>query len=218
MRSPIGTAGFDSELRGWVLAACREWSWSEPSSEYYAGIVARLPEGLRTLLASGLSEGLIVPHGWRFTLKGLPPGKGPYQWFSERRWENGPHPNWEYFVHVAEFVRVHRVAVARDLQLNFEDDRMDLALYEGDVLLVCFEAKERADQLRRLIAGMRRYEPAVDMDAPDRHNDGLKKAKYIVRHRPGYFCGVAIGTRLEYRVDYPVGHAFRLAEDQIPWL
>jgi hypothetical protein len=42
---------------------------------------------------------------------------------------------------VAEFVRLHRVAAGHGLRLNFEDDLMDLTLYEGDTLVVCVEAR-----------------------------------------------------------------------------
>jgi hypothetical protein len=87
MRLSMGTASFDEELCGWVQAACRDWGWSEPGEQYYGSIIARLPEGLRSLLVSGLAQGLIIPHGSKFTLEGLPQGKGPYRWFSERRWE-----------------------------------------------------------------------------------------------------------------------------------
>ena len=95
---------------------------------------------------------------------------------------------------------------------------MDLALYHGNALLVCVEVKEKADHLRHLMQQVKEYEPAVDLHAPDRGDDPLRKAKYIVRGRPQYFAGVAIGARLEYRVEYPQEQAFRLAEDVIPWV
>jgi hypothetical protein len=176
----------------------------------------RLPAGLAAILSAGITEQLIQTAGWVFTVKGLSAGKGPYRWFSERSWMGGPHPNWEYSVQAAEFVRLHRVAVAHDWRLNFEDDLMDLALYDGDRLTICVEVKERAEQVRHLMQAVRRYEQAVDLVAGDRGNDALRKAKYIIKHKPKYFAAVALGTRLEYRVDYPAGSAFRLAEDLIP--
>jgi hypothetical protein len=174
--------------------------------------------GLRATIAFGLAEGLILSNGWKFTLTDLPTGKGPYRWVSQRKWTDGPHPNWEYFLQVAEFVRLHRVAVAQGFTLTFEDDLMDLALYRGPDLLVCVEAKERAQQLAGLIKGIRGCEQTVDMSAPDRGNDPLRKAKYITCHRPRYFCAVALGSRLEFRVDYPSEQAFRLSPDMIPWI
>jgi len=92
---------------------------------------------------------------------------------------------------------------------------MDLALYRGAMLLVYVEVKQRADQLHELIKGIRRYEGYVDLGAPDRGNDSLRKAKSIVKYRPAYLSAVALGVGLEYRVDYPAGRAFHLAEDLI---
>jgi hypothetical protein len=73
--------------------------------------------------------------------------------------------------------------------------------------------KETAEQLQHRIAGIRPYGSGVDVDmtADDRGNDPLRKAKYLLKHRSLYFCGVAVGTRMEYRVDYPSA-TFRLVE------
>jgi hypothetical protein len=95
---------------------------------------------------------------------------------------------------------------------------MDLGVYDGERLLVCVEVKERATQLQDLIAKLRTYESAVNLLEPDRGNDPLRKAKYLIRRRPPYLCGVAIGIRLEYSVRYPEGKAFELARDVIPWV
>ncbi len=71
--------------------------------------------------------------------------------------------------------------------------------------------------MRRLVSRMRAYEQHVDLTVPDRGNDPLRKAKYIVKHRPSYFSAVALGGRLDYRVDYQPGQAFRLVPDVIPF-
>src|SRR5713101_229371 len=52
---------------------------------------------------------------------------------------------------------------------------MDLALYRGAMLLVYVEVKQRADQLHELIKGIGRYEGYVDLGAPDRGNDSLRR-------------------------------------------
>ena len=59
---------------------------------------------------------------------------------ADNPWQGGPHPNWEYHIQVAEYVRLQRVAAGFDLRLAFEDVAMDLALYHGNALLVCVEA------------------------------------------------------------------------------
>lgn len=209
---------FENHLVAWTRAACREWGWREPGHVYYERVANRLPEGLRALLSEGIEQGLIIPQGKTFTLKGLAPGKGPYSWFSRHSAERGPNPNWEYFVQAAEFVRLGRIAERRHLTVTFEDYLMDLALYDGARLLVCVEVKERASQIELLIRQLRAYESAVPLSGADRGNDPLRKAKYIARRRPEYFCGVAIGLRLEYAVHYAEERAFRLVRDVVPWV
>ena len=209
---------FRTALREWVAAACVEWGWPTPGDAYFRRVNERLPAGLRALLARGLASGLIIPQGRTFMLRGLSEGKGPYAWFSRHIAKKGPNPNWEYFVQVGEFVRLTQVAAASRLTVTFEDHLMDLALYQGERLLVCVEVKERESQLQNLIRQLKMYEPGVDLAAPDRGNDGLRKAKYLVRRRPEYFCGVALGIRLEYRASYQERTAFRLSRDVIPWI
>ena len=214
----MATDAFAIHLVAWTRAACAEWGWSEPGPPYYEGIAKRLPAGLRSILTEGIEQGLIIARGGTFTLKGLGSGKGPYSWFSRHNAARGPNPNWEYFVQAAEFVRLSRIAERRRLTVTFEDHLMDLALYDGGRLLVCVEVKERASQLEALVRQLRAYEPEVPSAAPDRGNDALRKAKYILRRRPAYFCGVALGLRLDYAVRYDEGRAFHLMRDISPWV
>lgn len=58
----------------------------------------------------------------------------------------------------------------------------------------------------------------VDLSAPDRGNDPLRKVKCIVKRMPEYFSGLAIGTRFEYKVVYPEERSFQLVKDVIPWV
>jgi len=209
---------FNQHFKDWVSSACKDWDYPEPSDEYFARVHRRLPEGLRVSLGLGLKEGLIISQGRTFTLKGLSPKKGPYNWFSRYSSAKEPAPNWEYFVQVAEFVRLYHVTTAKGLILTFEDDLMDLALYLNDKLVVCCEVKERASHLQKLIKGIKVYQQSINFTVVDRGNDPLRKAKYIAKRRPKYFCGVAIGVRFEYQVSYPEGYAFQLAKDVIPWI
>jgi len=209
---------FDQCFRTWAAAACSEWKWREPDEAYFDRAYERLPQGLRTLIARGVASGLIIENGRQFTLRGLAPTKGPYAWFSRHTENKEPNPNWEYFVQVAEFVRLSEVAARSGHTITFEDQLMDLGVYDGERLLVCVEVKERATQLQDLVKKLRTFESAVSLSAPDRGNDALRKAKYLVGRRPMYFCGVAIGTRLEYSVGYPHGKAFELSRDVIPWV
>ncbi len=208
---------FDMCIRDWSRAACEAWRCPEPGDDYYERISRRLPDGLRSLIALGVGEGYIIPDGAKFTLKGLP-GKGPYAWFSRRSTPAAPSPNWEYFVQVAEFVRLSRIAGPHGFRVTFEDHLMDLALYDETRLLVCCEVKERASQAQELIRRIREYESGVNLAEADRGNDPLRKAKYIVKRQPPYFSVVAIGVRLEFRVRHLEGRRFELIRDVIPWI
>lgn len=209
---------FDNYFREWVRVACQEWEYPMPADGYYAKVYERLPEGLRALLGFGLNSGLIIPKGRTFTLKGLPPTKGPYNWFSHYKTLKEPAPNWEYFVHVAEFVRLHTIATARGLLATFEDDTMDIALYQHNKLIVYYEVKERVSQIRELIKGIKVYQSGVDLSSPGRGNDPLQKAKCIVRRKPDYFVGVAIGIHFEYKIIYPEERSFQFVGDVVPFV
>lgn len=209
---------FDQCFRAWTAAACSEWAWQEPDERYFQRAYERLPGGLRTLIAHGVTSGLIISSGRQFTLRGLAQNKGPYAWFSRHTQDKGPNPNWEYFVQVAEFVRLSELAARSRLTITFEDQLMDLAVYDGERLLVCVEVKERTTQLQDLVKKLRTYDGIPNLPQMDRGNDPLRKAKYLASRRPPYFCGVAIGTRLEYSVRYPEGKAFELTRDVIPWV
>ena len=93
---------------------------------------------------------------------------------------------------------------------------MDLAVRAEGQLLWCIEVKEQAIQLDELLAGLESHSNGVDLDAPDRGNDPLRKAKYLVKHRPKFFSGVAIGMQRDFEVNYRGARAFDLLEARPP--
>jgi hypothetical protein len=208
---------FENYFRQWTKSACLEWGFPEPGEDFFSAARARLPLGVCTLLAEGIAQGIIIPAGRVFSLKGLAAGKGPYAWFSRYNAERRPNPNWEYYVQAAQFVRLSRLSSILDFTVNFEDDLMDLAIYRNKALVAYIEVKERASELERLVTDIRSHEGAIDFSVPDRGNDALRKAKYLVRRRPTFFCGIAVGARFDYHVDYPAGKAFELVPDLVPW-
>lgn len=210
---------FDAYFRDWVEVACEAWQYPHPGDDYYERVSRRLPEGLRALVTVGVREGLIIPQGFMFTLLGHP-GKGPYTWFSHQRFpRKEPAPNWEYFVQVAEFVRLsHIAAVREDLAVTFEDQLMDIGVYRAGRLVVYCEVKVVPSQLQRLVKELRVFERGIDVKRPDRHEDPLRKAKYLLRYRPDYLALAAIGARFEYRVRYSEGGTFALIPDVIPFV
>jgi hypothetical protein len=175
---------FDAQLREWARIACEEWGFASPSSEFFEKVTSRLPEGLRATIGSRLEEGLVNPQGYAFRLKGLAPSKGPCRWFSRYSSEQRPNPNWEYYVQVAEYVRLSTTLAGRGYELTFEDGLMDIAVYRDGRPVVCCEIKETSSQARRLVGRMRSYEAGVDLAESDRGNDPLRKVKYLVTKRP----------------------------------
>lgn len=206
---------FDQIIRSCGEAACSEWGYPSLPEDWLERIEHRLPPGLREAIAEAVENDRIrLVDGHRFSLSGLAPSKGPYALFS-RSARQVPAPNWEYFVQAAEYGRVARAVESRGLRVDFEDDLMDISVYEGDRVLWCIEVKEKASDLQSLLQGMRRESPHVDLSAPDRGNDPLRKSKYLVRRRPPYFSMVAIGSRLDFSVSYR-GGGFDLTEDLVP--
>ena len=209
-------AVFESSFREWVRSACKEWGYPSPSVDFYSNVEARLPKGLRAMIGFGLREGIIVASGHTFSLQGLPGNKGPYNWLSRYTDAQTPSPNWEYYVQVAEYVRLNQALHRKVYTITFEDNLMDIGIYREGKLLVFLEVKEKASQVPRLVQGIKRYEKHVDLSKKGRGNDPLQKAKYIVNQKPKYFCVLAIGVRREYRIEYPDDKAFELHEDIIP--
>ncbi len=206
---------FEELVVSWGKAACSEWEYSALTNEWLLAIERRLPTGLRATIAEAVENGsILIIDGHRFSLSGLAPSKGPYAFFS-RSAKHVPAPNWEYFVQAAEYGRVARAAELRGLRVDFEDDLMDISVYEADRIVWCIEVKEKARDLESLLLGVRRESHRVDLTAPDRHNDPLRKSKYLLRHRPPYFSVVAIGQRLDFSVTY-CDDGFAITEDLVP--
>jgi len=185
-QAPLSPSDFDKCFRKWTAAACAEWKWPTPNDDYFHRAYERLPHGLQILIAHGVASGLIIQLGRQFTLRGLAPKKGPYAWFSRHMEANGPNPNWEHFVQVAEFLRLCTLAARSNLTVTFEDHLMDLAVYDDQRLLVCVEVKERTAQLQDLVKKLRTYEPAVNLSEPDRGNDVTMEGQAV---DPGLFNG-----------------------------
>lgn len=206
-------------IRGWVTAACREWSYPDVAEPYFDAVCGRLPAGVRTLVAAAHRDGLIEPvGGYRFTLQGLPPGKGPYAWVSRNKQAQTPAINWEYLIQAAEYARVHRTLSAKGYLIAVEDRLMDITVSDPHgALLWYIEVKERASDIPGLVERIGVYgRQGVEVNAPDRGNDALHKAKYLIWYRPPYFSVSAIGLRRDFQVTYTTGNRFTLIDDMIP--
>jgi len=209
---------FDEQVRLWVSTACNEWDFPNPSETFFTKLNERLPNGLLATLGFGIEKGIVTVDGCKFKLNGMNQSKGPYNWFSRDNINRRLNPNWEYYIQVAEYVRLWRAFGNETYVLTFEDALMDIGVYKDNKLLVCCEIKEKSSQAEKLIAGIKTYQAELDMTAPDRGNDPLRKAKYIVHQRPMFFYLVDIGVRYEFGVFFPEGKAFELKEDVIPFI
>jgi hypothetical protein len=209
---------FDEQVRLWASAASKDWDFPDPSEEFFAKLRERLPNGLLATIGFGIEKGIVLPSGRTFKIKGMNQSKGPYNWFSRDNANRRLNPNWEYYIQTAEYVRLWRAFGDEDYVLTFEDAFMDIGVYKGNRLLVCCEIKEKSSQAKKLIDGIKTYQAGIDPNAPDRGNDPLRKAKYIVHQRPLFFYLVAIGIRYEFGVFFPENKAFELREDIIPFI
>ena len=205
-----------------VERTCNEWGFKPPDYQFFVDTYARLPEGLRRAISYGWQNEIILDAGLSKTGSAafrpslVSDVKGPYSWFERDSAKKQPRPAWEYYIQVAEYVRLFEALKGKGYELRFEDDLMDIGIYEKGILQVCCEVKEKSTKAQTLIRGIRKFERAVVLPETDRGNDPLRKAKYISKLKPLYFYVVSIGRRYEYRVEYPEEMRFRLVEDFIP--
>lgn len=146
---------FDQQVRLWVSSACHEWGFPDPSEQFFGKLNERLPSGLLATIGFGIEKGIVVPNGCTFMIKGLTQTKGHYNWFSRDNTKCRPNPNWEYYIQVAEYVRLWQVFENSDHVLTFEDALMDIGVYKDNKLLVCCEIKEKSTQAKKLITGIK---------------------------------------------------------------
>ena len=207
---PNGSAPpFESLLRRAAQAAASEWGYAAPTEAFYEQFAARIPDDTGAEIARGVRDNRVVLDTYRFTLPDLGPDKGPYAFFSRNREPGVPSPNWEYFIQLAEYLRILRT-VRSSLRVGFEDGLMDVSVRDDQRLIWYIEAKERASQANRLLDGLATHAAGVDMTSVDRGNDPLRKAKYLVKYRPVFLTVIAIGWRRDYAVQYPDDQSFAL--------
>jgi hypothetical protein len=187
--------------------ATSEWGFAPCSLE---SAIADLPTELQSAMGRGLRAGSLTIDGTRFALPGLGPKKGPYTLFTKDTVAMRPLLNLEYYVQVAEYLRLDRLLAPAGFQIGFEDNLMDVTVRRDGRLLWYIEAKDVAAKAIELLAAMARYANGVPIEMYDRGNDGLRKAKYLVGHRPPYFTASAVGFRKDFLVEYLAPDAFSL--------
>ena len=215
---------FDSLFRGFTERTCMKCGYTLPDDQFYLDVYARLPEGLRQTISHGFSKGIVHDVGLSktgsagFRPCSVPDSKGPYSWFDRDNVKKQPRPTWEYYIQVAEYIRLFEALKDKGYELTFEDRSMDIGIYKNGTLIVYCEIKEKSSQAESLVGRIRKYEHAEELPREDRGDDPLRKAKYISTLKPAFFYVVSIGRRFEYRVEYPERMQFRLVEDLIPFI
>lgn len=123
-------------------------------------------------------------------------------------------PWYEFYVQVADYSRLRLAADRRGLVVRLEDQLLDIAVWSGSSLLLYVENKVNSHDAIKLVEGMKKQGvEGVNLDAPDRNNDPLRKSKYLFAARggPKFFAVSAIGHEAVYRVDYAdAGNRFAL--------
>jgi hypothetical protein len=194
--------------------AARTFGYAPVSDHLVAAWLGRIGIATRALVGTGFADGLVLPseggRGW-FLVRDLASGKGPYAWFSRNRGSGVPSPNWEYFYQVAEYVRLAS-ALAGRYEVGFEDELMDVSVRRDGELVAYVEVKETKAGTARLLSRLRSLGMTVPIDQPDRGDDPLRKAKYLVKHRPPNLSLVGGETRWHYAVTYPRPRSFSLLE------
>jgi hypothetical protein len=141
-------------------------------------------------------------------------GNGHY---TVSHWGDGKiAPCWELYVQLADYSRLRAAADARGLTVRLEDRQMDITVWAGCEFVLYVENKETKAQATSLLARMREYGVSgFDLDAPDKGNDPLRKAKYLFcyEQRPRYFALSAVNYVQLFLIEYQEdGHRFRLVD------
>jgi hypothetical protein len=93
---------------------------------------------------------------------------------------------------------------------------MDLTVQAGSTLVLYVEEKTTSDVAEKLLSRMRHYgATGFRLDDPDKGNDPLRKAKYLLRPdaHPLYLGLSAIGYQRPFKVEYQDANRFRLVDD-----
>jgi len=202
-------ARFRNEFKRWVNAYNRAKDLITDADEILKRLEKKLPE--TTLRQIG---GAYI-NGWLRNENGQNRGyfvketdrKEPRggQWMLENAGKGNVNPCWELYVQLSDYARLRTIAERQGLVTRLEDNLMDITVYAGERLLLYVENKTEAKTAHHLLRHMEEYgKKGFSLDDPDRINDPLKKAKYLIRHDafPQYFGLSAISFERVFRIEY----------------
>lgn len=114
-------------------------------------------------------------------------------------------PWWELYVQLSDYVQLRFVAKLLNLTIRLEDDLMDIAVWDDNILVLYCENKVKSADAKALVRGMAAHgEEGFDLKVPEKVKDPLKKARYFFDkdRRPRYFVVSALDYQAVYRVEY----------------
>jgi hypothetical protein len=211
---------FQAEMKKWVFAYNTVKNVNCDPDNLLKLLSTRIPEDRQIHIGSALLNGWLQTEkessrGY-FVRETDRPGKHGGQ-PTITHYGNGYHaPWWELFVQLADYGWLRSIAERCGQQVKLEDRLMDLTVSNGDRLILYVEHKEKSATAEKLLERMRNHgETGFSLDDPDRGNDALRKAKYLVRDGayPIYFGLSAVGYRKLFKVEYANGNCFQLIED-----
>jgi hypothetical protein len=214
---------FRREFRKWVMAHNASKRYATNPETLLRALELRI--GVRYLAQIGSA----YLNGWLRTE--AEPGRGYFVREADRPGLRGGQvtithrgqtlvaPCWELFVQLADYAWLRTVAERHGQEVRLEDRLMDLTVRTPNRFVLYVEHKVTRQIATKLLGGMRKYGArGFGLDDPDRGDDALRKAKYLVRadSHPIYFGISAIDYRQLFKVEYLDGNRFRLIEDPRP--
>ncbi|MBL8943321.1 MAG: hypothetical protein JNK45_09250 [Myxococcales bacterium] len=209
--SDTAAGRFESEFAAWVRAhADRHRTQSSPDT-VLEHLSTRIPPDTRAALGDGLLRGWLTTSRGYFVAPDQDPKAAQYMLTVQNEPSRQGSPCWEVFVQLALYVRLRPLVEESGLQLRVEHKLMDIAAVDGDGILAYFEVKVDGKIAEALAAGVAAYgSKKIDLDAIGRNDDALKKAKYLLEHRPRYFVVHALDYQAAFEVEYHEPGCFRL--------
>jgi hypothetical protein len=210
---------FRREFRRWVQSHNAEKGYTTDPGALLSALEARIDETHLTRIGSAYLNGWLQteadPGREYFVREADRPGRRGGQFTITHQGARQVAPCWELFVQLADYAWLRTVAERHRQKVRLEDRLMDLTVRAGSRLVLYVEHKTTRQIAEKLLVGMRLYgAKGFELDDPDRGDDALRKAKYLVRsEHPVYFGLSAVGYRQLFKVEYLEDNRFQLIED-----
>jgi hypothetical protein len=211
---------FRRELCRWVRAHNVAKGYATDPARVFAILQERIGETRLSRIGSAYLNGWLETESdsgrGYFVREADRPGRRGGQFAITHQGQGHVAPCWELFVQLADYAWLRTVAERHGQKVRLEDRLMDLTVRAGRRLVLYVEQKTTRAVAKKLLARMRQYGTnGFDLDDPDRGDDALRKAKYLLRvgGHPMYFGLSAVDYSQLFKVEYLDGNRFRLSED-----